>query len=274
MSKNTILSLEDLSVKINDVTILDNINLEVEEGEIWGIAGESGAGKSMTMYCATALLPANALIKGKININAGKKQSFTFADDMSYDKVLQEYKNEDRKNIAIVLQDSINALNPYEKIYRQWSRIIGKHSSKASKALVKKHICEQLINLGFSPQLNVQNMYPHELSGGMRQRLSIAMTLEKDTKLLICDEPTTSLDTVNQRNTINLIMDMVKEKKLSLIYITHNMGIIQEICSHVAVMLNGQIVERGLVSDVFSAPKHDYTKYLISETYKMWENNE
>jgi ABC-type dipeptide/oligopeptide/nickel transport system ATPase component len=134
---------------------------------------------------------------------------------------------------------------------------------------VRSHILEQMEAFGIAGGPEVARKYPHQLSGGMRQRIAIAMALESEAKLLIADEPTTSLDTINQRRAVEFIDNLRRERGLSMLYITHNLGIIQAVCENVIIMKDGGIVEQGRTQDVFSHPKHEYSQRLLDETRRI-----
>lgn len=264
MTKDLCLSLDNGE---REIEILKNINLTIGEGELWGIVGESGAGKSMTMYALTALLPKRRTrMTGQI--------LFREADD-SYTDLLampqakrQPYT---AKRISLILQDSINALNPFETVARQWRDTVKLHHPDMPKEDTDRHILDRMDLFGIHGGKDVMNQYPHQLSGGMRQRIAIAMALESDAKILICDEPTTSLDAINQRNIVEFIEDLCDRGNLTMLYITHNLGITAAICTHTAVMRNGEIIEQGLTDNVFGKPQADYTRALINETAKLWQ---
>ncbi|MCR4891244.1 MAG: ABC transporter ATP-binding protein, partial [Lachnospiraceae bacterium] len=249
----------------NRIPILRDINLTVRQGEKWGIAGESGAGKSMTMYALTSLLPEKSMeMTGSI--------FYREPDGSETDLLKMPYKDRHlycSEKASLILQDSINALNPFEKIEKQWGETIRLHSRKElGKEEIQERILQQMERFGLSGGREVLKKYPHQLSGGMRQRIAIAMALESNSKLLIADEPTTSLDAINQRKIITFIDELCDKNKLTLLYISHNLGIVQDLCTHVAVMKDGWIIEQGRMEDVFYSPKEAYTKKLIEETLR------
>ena len=242
MTENRIvLKLEDLSLYIlkdgKETPILKNINLEIREQERWAIAGASGAGKSMTMYALTSLLPEkNTRISGKIQY-LEPDGSYTDILTLPFEKRIAYCS----KKTSLIFQDSINALNPYEKIGLQLFGIT-------------------------DPQ--VIRKYPHQLSGGMRQRIAIAMSLESDASILIADEPTTSLDALNQRRIVRFIQQLCTDRKLTLLYISHNLALLDDICTHVAILQHGMLIEKG-TREILHHPSHPYTRELIEETRKL-----
>ena len=267
--RKPVIEINNLNLHIargnRDVHILKNVNHTIYPGEIWGIAGESGAGKSMTMYAMLSLLPEKrTTLTGNIRY---------LEPDGSYTDLLsmpfQERGRYCANKVSLILQDSINALNPFERIETQWTETVLLHRPDADRERIPGHIERLLRRFGIPGGKTVMKKYPHQLSGGQRQRIAIAMALESGADILVADEPTTSLDTINQRKIIDFIVGLCEKNHLTMLYITHNLGIIQEICTHVAVMRYGEVIERGTVGEVFGSPKADYTKSLIAETLKL-----
>lgn len=244
----------------NENHILKGISFSVPKGARLGIVGESGSGKSMTMYSLCDLLPAGRTkVSGKI-VYHGETDILQLAE--------KQKRLYCAKNAAIILQNAIDALNPYFRIRTQMLETIRfHHSLEAGEA--EKRMRDLLVQVGIEDVEGVLRKYPGQLSGGMRQRVAIALALESDASLLIADEPTTSLDAVNQMRLITLIRKIVEEKDLTLIYISHNLGIIHMLCEDVLVMKEGEIVERGSCGKVFSAPRHPYTKALVEGTKEL-----
>ena len=247
------------------IPILRDVSFSVEEGELRGIAGESGAGKSMTMYCLTSLLPRRTVqIRGEI--------LFREEDGSRTDLLKLPWKERQRfsaSHTCLILQDSINALNPFERIDAQWMETALLHRPGGNRDEIRGRILRQLNTFGIHGGEEVLRKYPHQLSGGMRQRIAIAMALESPAKLLIADEPTTSLDTINQRRIVEFIVELCRERGLSMLYITHNLGIVQAICGTVTVMKDGRIIEQGRTDEVFADPQAAYTKALLEGTKSL-----
>ena len=245
--------------------ILRDVSFSVGPGERRGIAGESGAGKSMTMYCLTSLLPRkNTRVRGEI--------LFRRSDGSYTDLLKLSWKERQRfsaDHTCLILQDSINALNPFERIETQWMETVLLHRPGQDRAEVRDRILRQLDTFGIHGGEEVLRKYPHQLSGGMRQRIAIAMALESKARLLIADEPTTSLDTINQRKIVDFIVQLCRDRGLATLYITHNLGIVQAVCDTVTVMKDGRIIEQGLTESVFACPQAEYTRTLLEGTRSL-----
>ena len=229
-----ILELKDFSVSLknNNRKILNNINIEIREKEFLGIVGESGSGKTTLLNSVLSFLDMKKFIlDGKIIL---------FENIEVYKMTEEQRKEICHKNISMILQDSINSLNPYEKIKKQL-----------------------LLDVGFEDIDRILNSYPNELSGGMRQRIAIVLVLCTDIKILLADEPTTSLDVVNQFRFIELLKKISKEKGLTLIYVSHDIKVLSKICERIIVLKDGDIIEENDTMQILKEPKNDYTKLLI-----------
>ncbi len=256
----------NMSVKKDgkEVPILHDISLEIREGEHWAIAGESGAGKSMTMYALTSLLPAKStVLSGEI---CYREPDGSYTDVLKLPAATRTAYCAGR--VSLIFQDSINALNPFEKIGSQWRHTLKYRRPELKKHQQVEHMAARLEEFGI-PDSGVLRKYPHQLSGGMKQRIAIAMALESDAKILIADEPTTSLDAVNQRKVVTFIQELCASRGLTLLYISHNLALLDAVCDHAAVLRSGRSVECGSSAQVFHNPVHPYTRSLIDETRKL-----
>lgn len=263
MTRN-IVEVNNLNVAIKDKKstkqILKNVSFRLKENEILGIVGKSGAGKSMTMYALTSLLPEKSVaIDGEI-VYYGENDILKMKKSQR-----QKYCAE---NVGIILQDSINALNPYEKIYKQLEDTILLHK-KISKKEAKERIYELMEIIGIKADDELLNKYPHQFSGGMRQRIAIALAIESNAKILIADEPTTSLDAINQLKFIKFIKQLCADRGISLMYISHNLALVAQLCDYVLIMKDGEIIEEGKLDDVFSNPREEYTRDLIEKSRNL-----
>jgi oligopeptide/dipeptide ABC transporter ATP-binding protein len=252
-----ILSIENLYVNFRTLwgvaKVLDNVNLKIYEGEIFGLVGETGCGKSVTAMSILRLLPSTAEISGRI----------IFKGEDLLKKSEEEMRKIRGKEITMVFQDPMTSLNPLFKIKDQMVDIITAHEKQSKDEALS--LAKRLLTLvGLPDPERVLNSYPHELSGGMRQRVMIAMALSLNPSLLIADEPTTALDVTIQKQILDLILDLKEKYKFSVLLITHDLGIVAEICDRVGVMYAGNIVEVADTKDLFENPLHPYTQGLLS----------
>lgn len=235
------------------VEAIRGIDLHVNEGEILGIVGESGSGKSVTMKSVMGLLPSYAKIESEGIIY--KDVNLTELSE----KELQKYRG---KEMAMIFQDPMTAMNPLRKVGYHLEQVIRRYK-KCSKAEAEKIGIEMLAQVGIPTPEARMKQYPHEFSGGMRQRALIAMALSCEPSLLIADEPTTALDVTIQAQILELLKKLHDERNMSIVIISHDMGVMANMCDRIAVMYGGIIVEEGTVDEIFYHPKHPYTKALL-----------
>lgn len=242
------------------VTAVDGVTFQVEKGEILGIVGESGCGKSVTSQSIMRLYDEdhNVHYEGEIKLNGMDLLKLTPA-------AMQTIRGQE---ISMIFQDPLSSLNPVYTIGYQIAEAILLHQKVSKKEAYEKAV-EMLRLTGIpAPEKRVSE-YPHQLSGGMRQRAMIAMALACKPKLLIADEPTTALDVTIQAQILDLIVELNRELGMSVIFITHDLGVVAELCQRVIVMYLGQIVEEAPVKHLFARPKHPYTKGLLKSIPKM-----
>ncbi len=255
--ENVLLNVEGLRTSFftddGELSIVNNIDFHVNSGEILGIVGESGCGKSITSMSIMGLIPAQTgKVDGQILF---KGENLTLASER---RMRQIRGNE----IAMIFQEPMTSLNPVFTIGEQLLEAIKIHR-KLPKRQAKEHVIEMLKLVGLPRPEELLNEYPHQLSGGMRQRVMIAMAMICNPELLIADEPTTALDVTIQAQILDLMKALNKETDTAIIMITHDLGVIAEMCSRVMVMYAGYIVEETDVRTIFKNPKHPYTVGLI-----------
>ena len=266
-AKEKILQIRDLDITFRTtagpVHAIRGVNIDLYKGETVAIVGESGSGKSVTMKAAMGILASNATVtNGSIE--------YTYRNDggnMETVDILKKDKkwirrNVNGKRIAMVFQDPMTSLDPTMSIGKQIMEGMIWHY-KTPKAEAWKRSVELLKEVGIEDAEKRMKNYPHQLSGGMRQRVVIAIALSCNPELLICDEPTTALDVTIQAKIIELIRKVQKERGISVIYITHDLGVVAKVADYVNVMYAGKIVEKGLINDIFYDPRHPYTWGLL-----------
>lgn len=236
-----------------------DISLDVNEGEILGIVGESGCGKTMTAKSILRLHDEKKLIyQGEINFK-GEENILTMSDTR-----LRKLRGVD---ISMIFQDPMTTFNPLHTIGKQMVEMLCLHT-ELNKVGAKAKALELLEDVGIHPALDRFNQYPFEMSGGMLQRISIAMALSCNPKMLIADEPTTALDVTMQAQVLEIMKKLQKKNQMAVMIITHNFGVVAEVCDRVSVMYAGNIIETGNVSEIFHNAKHPYTKDLINSIPK------
>ena len=244
---------------VGTVRAVDGISFEVPIGKTVGVVGESGCGKSVTSLSIMQLLqrPQGQVVDGQIRLNLG---------DKAYDitKVPGEKMQELRGNyVSMIFQEPMTSLNPVFRIGFQLDEVIALHNPQMSKEEVKQRSIETIKMVGIADSEGIYNRYPHELSGGMRQRIVIAMALACNPRLIIADEPTTALDVTIQAQILELLRKLKNEINASIMLITHDLGVIAEMADYVVVMYAGRVVEKGLATEVFLDPRHPYTIGLM-----------
>jgi peptide/nickel transport system ATP-binding protein len=235
------------------VRALDGVDLTVDSGEAVGVVGESGSGKTLTAYSVLGLLPQSARIVDGSILFQGRELRGGDAETM---------RRLRGSGISMVFQEPLTALNPVFPVGTQISDVLRAHGAVPSKQL-RGRVAELLHHVGIPAPDHVAAAYPFQLSGGMRQRVLIAMAIACSPRLLIADEPTTALDATVQAQILDLLRHLVKEDGISLILITHNFGIVADLCERIYVMYAGQVVEHGSVRSIFATPRHPYTAALL-----------
>ena len=259
MDRNIILSVHDLDVKFTlrgqTLHAIRGISLDLYQGESLAIVGESGSGKSVFTKTFMGLLDANGYIDGGSILYNGR--------DLTKFTTEKEWLSIRGREIAMVMQDPMTSLNPLQTIGRQIEEAVVLHQGLKGEA-AKKAVLEILADVGIDEPAKRYKQYPHEFSGGMRQRVVIAIAVACRPKILICDEPTTALDVTIQAQILHLIRDLQKKYDLTTIYITHDLCVVANVADRVAVMYAGDIVEIGGCEEVFYDARHPYTWALLS----------
>jgi oligopeptide transport system ATP-binding protein len=257
-----VLEIDQLTVNFDTpdgvVEAVNDVSLRVEKGECVGLVGESGSGKSQTFMAAMGLLADNGTATGTIRLDGHDLLS-------SSEKELNKMRGE---RIAMIFQDPMTSLTPHMKIERQLTEVLIEHRG-VTKATARKHALAKLERVHIPEAERRLDMYPHELSGGLRQRVMIAMALMCDPAVLIADEPTTALDVTVQAQILDLLIEVKDTLGTAIVLITHDLGVIAGLADHVAVMYGGRIVEKGTVIDIFNRPAHPYTQGLLACTPRL-----
>ena len=259
MDNETILSVNDLSISFKTlngmVRAVRGVSFDLKRGETVAIVGESGSGKSVTIKAVMGILAGNAVIDSG-SIMYGGRDLIKASE--------KEYQNIRGSKIGLIFQDPLSALNPIMKIGRQITEALKLSDPKISRADAKKKAVALMESVGITDADRRFDQYPFQFSGGMRQRVVIAIALARDPEILICDEPTTALDVTVQARILDLINEIKQERKLSVIFITHDMGVVANVADRINVMYAGKIVEKGTADEIFLEPAHPYTQALLA----------
>jgi oligopeptide/dipeptide ABC transporter ATP-binding protein len=242
------------------VRAVDHVSLELHKGEVLGLVGESGCGKSATCLSILGLLPAPI---GRV---ASGSIEYAGRDLVALSE--RELERVRGRKISMIFQDPMTSLNPYLSVAEQLVEVPMLHLGLSRKAATQK--AEELLSqVGIADAASRMQSYPHELSGGMRQRVMIAMALLCDPDILIADEPTTALDVTIQAQILELLLELRRERGLSILLITHDLGVVANTCDRVVVMYAGRVVEQAPASELFTAPSHPYTRALLASVPRI-----
>lgn len=263
---NNVIEIENLETNFftdnGTVKSVNGVSFSIPKSKIIGVVGESGCGKSVTSLSIMQLVqaPQGQIVGGSIRFNTDEKDAD--GDNISYDIAKMPMKDMYKirgKDITMIFQEPMTSLNPVFTIGSQLDEVMFIHYPETTKEQAKAHSIEMLNQVGISMPERVYNSYPHELSGGMRQRVMIAMALAGNPKLIIADEPTTALDVTIQAQILELLKDIQKRSGCAIMLITHDLGVIAEMADEVVVMYAGRVIEKGTVREVFHNPLHPYT---------------
>ena len=261
MTADPVVSVRDLRVYYGTlrgtVRAVDRVSLEIGAGQVLGLVGESGCGKSTLGRGILGLLPEGAVSDGEV----------LYAGQNLVNMSPRELRRLRGPELGLIFQEPMTRLNPLMRIEEHFSETLKQHEPSLDDREIRRRSLETLGRMGIPPTRFRQ--YPHEFSGGMRQRIMIALALLLRPKLLIADEPTTSLDVIVEAQILSILADLRQSFGTALLLITHNLGIVAEACDRVAVMYAGQIVEEGTAREVFSEPAHPYTRELLRSTISL-----
>lgn len=267
MNKEKVLSIRDLSISFQttagEANAIRGVKLDLYKGETLAIVGESGSGKSVTVKAIMGILSGNGTVTGGTIDFTYERNGETVHQDLLKLSKKEMRRRINGKRIAMVFQDPMTSLNPTMTIGKQIMEGMRCHYKTPKKEAYEKAV--SLLSLvGITEPKKRMKCYPHQLSGGMRQRVVIAIALSCDPEVLICDEPTTALDVTIQAKILELIKEIQDRTGISVIYITHDLGVVAKVADYVAVMYAGKIVEKGFSEEVFYDPRHPYTWGLLS----------
>lgn len=248
-------------VRVRDLTVafgrrppvVRGISFDVEPGQRVGLIGESGCGKTVTSLAVMGLLPENARVSGSIRLGDVEVVG-------SSDRAMSELRGDE---LTMIFQEPMTALDPTMRCGRQVAEVLRLHSTAAPGA-ARERVLVMLGEVGFADPERIANSFPHELSGGQRQRVVTAMALINSPDLVICDEPTTALDVTVQATVLKLLDRVLASQNAACLFISHDLAVVSELCSDVLVMLDGEIMERGTASGIFTDAQHPYTKGLVA----------
>ncbi len=246
------------------VMSVNGVSFDIPKNKIVGVVGESGCGKSVTSLSIMQLVqsPQGQIIEGEIRYNSDKLDKDEEGRKLAYDIAkmpTKEMYNIRGQDITMIFQEPMTSLNPVFTIGYQLDEVLFLHNPEITKEEAKNHSIEMLKKVGISMPERTYASYPHELSGGMRQRVMIAMAISGNPKLIIADEPTTALDVTIQAQILELLRELQKQEGCSIMLITHDLGVIAEMADEVVVMYAGRVIEKGTVQEIFNDPRHPYT---------------
>jgi len=255
-------SVQDLTLSLDrhhqSARVVDGVSLQLERGGSLGIVGESGSGKSLTLRAAMGLLPSAVHVDaGTVTLNG---EPLAFSGKLA--------RRQRRHRLSMVFQDSLTALDPVYTVGTQIAEVL-RHVLRMSHAQAESRTIELLDLVGIRNPEQRAHAYPHELSGGMRQRAMLAVALATEPEVLLCDEPTTALDVTVQAQVLKLLADLQRDLGLALVFVSHDLAVVRQLCSELAVMYAGRIVETGPTDQLLARPLHPYTRGLVDATIDL-----
>ena len=245
------LEVSDLTISFGGRVAVENISFQVGERERFGIIGQSGSGKSVTALAIMGLLPEHARVTGSIKFDGRELVGLP-------EKQMRSLRGDD---ISMIFQEPMTALDPTMRVGRQVGEVVALHHGER-RGNIREGVLDWLGRVGLEDPARIADSFPHELSGGQRQRALIAMALANEPGLVLCDEPTTALDVLVQRQILELLAEQLADR--AAIFVSHDLAVVRQVCQRVAVMLEGSIVEEGPIDQVIAGPRHAYPKGLIA----------
>lgn len=263
-----LLQIEDLSVGLKDNKdsnpLVNKLSFKVKRNQILGLVGESGAGKTLTMMAIANLLSQDLFWTSGTVDYIGTNNERLHLSELR----MKKRRRETCRIMGIVLQDAMGSFNPYRKIGSQFVSTL-RFRRKLTKQDAISETLEWIKRVGIHDAKSIMNTYPQQLSGGMRQRLAIALVMSYKPELILVDEPTTALDTINQMNVIHLMKDLATQTGTAMLYITHDLGVVAQLCDEVMVLRHGKKIEIGQVDTVYRKPQHPYTRSLLDQAQQI-----
>jgi peptide/nickel transport system ATP-binding protein len=254
MSPDPVLSVRDLSVSFGpNQQVLHEVSFELAAGQRVGLIGESGSGKSLTALAVLGLLPDTARVSGSVELNGQQLLGLT-------DARLARLRGE---RLGMVFQEPMTALDPTMKVGRQVAEVVRLHR-RSGPTPTRELVLQMLAAVELEPAARIAGSYPHQLSGGQRQRVVLAMALINSPDLLICDEPTTALDVTVQARVLAVLDDALQRSGAACLFISHDLAVVAQVCSHILVLLDGTLIDSGPVTEVLGHPRHPYTAGLVA----------
>ncbi|MFB9902801.1 ABC transporter ATP-binding protein [Allokutzneria oryzae] len=255
MSADPALAVEGLELSVGGIGLVGGVSFAVAAGERVGLIGESGSGKSLTATAVMGLLPEEVRASGSVRVS-GVDHDLVGASEKQFARIRG-------RRMAMVFQEPMTALNPSMRVGDQVAEVMLVHGTRPDKATARAAAVDLFGQVRLPEPREIARAYPHQLSGGQRQRVMLAIALANDPAVLICDEPTTALDVTVQARMLELIRTATEERGTALLFITHDLAVVAQTCERVLVMYGGRLVESGPVREVFTAPRHPYTRGLL-----------
>ena len=259
MVQTALLEVRDLTIAFGKRVVVDRVSFDVAAGETLGLVGESGSGKSATSLALLQLLPASAQVSGSIRWNGRDLLALP-------EEAMRRLRG---PAMAMIFQEPMTALNPVMQVGEQIAEALRAHHPEVKRAAVRERVIRAMYEVALpAPETRLRD-YPHQFSGGQRQRLLIAMALINRPQLLIADEPTTALDVMVQAQILRLLADLRRTYGLAMLFISHDLAVVSQVADRVAVMQHGRLVEEARTEDLFRSPQHEYTRKLLASAPTM-----